>query len=97
MSDQTKLVPGQKLAIKHTTKWARALIKDLHYRLDINTLHRVEDATELSLNEIGRIKFRTTQPLFYDKYTRNRSTGSFILVDETTNATVAAGMILGDY
>ena len=97
MSDTTQLRPGQKLAIKHTTKWARALIKNLQYRLDINTLHRVEDATELKLNEIGRIQFRTTQPLFFDEYKRNRSTGSFILVDETTNATVGAGMILGGY
>ncbi len=97
MSEASSLRAGQKLAIKHTTKWARALIKDVQYRLDINTLHRIEDADDLSLNEIGRIKFRTTQPLFYDKYTRNRSTGSFILVDETTNATVGAGMILGDY
>lgn len=95
MSEVSSLKPGQKLAIKHTTRWARALIKDLQYRLDINTLHRENDATELTLNEIGRIRFRTTQPLFFDEYSRNRTTGSFILVDEATKATVAAGMIVG--
>ncbi len=94
MSDQSKLLPGQKLAIKHTTRWARAMVKDLQYRLDINTLHRDEDSTELGLNEIGRVKLRTTQPLFVDEYRRNRLTGSFILVDENTNVTVAAGMII---
>ncbi|MGH1505651.1 MAG: sulfate adenylyltransferase subunit CysN [Acidimicrobiales bacterium] len=94
MSDHSKLLPGQKLAIKHTTRWARAMVKDLQYRLDINTLHRDEDANELGLNEIGRVKLRTTQPLFVDEYRRNRLTGSFILVDENTNVTVAAGMII---
>ncbi len=93
MSDSAVLRPGQKLALKHTTKWVRAMVKDLQYRLDINTLHRDEDATELGLNEIGRVRLRTTQPLFHDEYKRNRLTGSFILVDETTNVTVAAGMI----
>lgn len=93
MADRSVMRPGQKLAIKHTTRWARALVKDIRYRLDINTLHRDEDATELGLNEIGRVMLRTTQPLFYDEYRRNRHTGSFILVDEATNITVAAGMI----
>jgi bifunctional enzyme CysN/CysC len=95
LTDQGQLRPGNKYAIKHTTRWARALISDLQYRLDINTLHRDETADRLVLNEIGRIRIRTTQPLFYDEYRRNRETGSFILVDESTNATVAAGMITG--
>ena len=69
-------------------------MKDLHYRLDVNTLHRDEDADSLALNEIGRVTLRTTKPLFFDEYRRNRATGSFILVDEATNDTVAAGMIL---
>jgi bifunctional enzyme CysN/CysC len=94
MSEVGHLAPGAKLAIKHTTRWARTLVKDLQYRLDVNTLHRDEEATSLSLNEIGRVSLRTTQPLFYDEYRRNRATGSFILVDEATNVTVAAGMIL---
>jgi bifunctional enzyme CysN/CysC len=80
--------------IKHTTREARALVSDLVYRLDVNTLHRDESADTLSLNEIGRVRLRTTAPLFYDEYRRNRATGSFILVDEATNATVAGGMIL---
>ncbi len=93
MSEATDLAPGAKLAIKHTTKWARAMVKDLRYRLDINTLHRDTEANSLSLNEIGRVRLRVTQPLFADTYRENRETGSFILVDETTNVTVAAGMI----
>ena len=95
MSDTTKLRPRSKLALKHTTKWVRALVQDLNYRLDINTLHREEGAGELGLNEIGRVKLRTTQPLFFDEYRRNRRTGSFILVDEASNVTVGAGMIIG--
>jgi len=83
-----------KYFIKHTTREARALVRDLQYRLDVNTLHRDESADRLELNEIGRISLRTTQPLFVDEYRRNRGTGSFILIDEATNATVAAGMIL---
>jgi bifunctional enzyme CysN/CysC len=94
MSETGALRPGTKYAIKHTTRWGRALVKDLQYRLDINTLHRDEEADELALNEIGRVTLRTTTPLFYDEYRRNRATGSFILVDEGTNVTVAAGMIL---
>jgi len=94
MSDNTTLHAGSKLAIKHTSRWAKALVKDFRYRLDINTLHRQENATSLSLNEIGRVRLRTTQPLLADEYHRNRSTGGFILVDETTNVTVGAGMIV---
>ncbi|HJL16362.1 MAG TPA: sulfate adenylyltransferase subunit CysN [Sandaracinaceae bacterium LLY-WYZ-13_1] len=80
-------------ALKHTTRWVRAMITDLQYELDVNTLHRNEDATELGLNGIGRIRLRTTGPIFYDAYERNRTTGSFILVDETTHETVGAGML----
>jgi len=94
MSDTTWLRPGAKLAIKHTTRWARVLVKGLQYQLDVNTLHSHEDAVALSLNEIGRVNLRTTQPLFYDEYRRNRATGSFILVDEASNTTVGAGMLL---
>jgi bifunctional enzyme CysN/CysC len=89
------LQPGQKLTIKHTTRQARALIKGLRYRLDVNTLHRDEAAPSLGLNDVGRIVLRTTAPLFADEYRRNRTTGGFILLDEATNATVGAGMILG--
>jgi bifunctional enzyme CysN/CysC len=95
MSEFSSLAVGQKLAIKHTTRSARALVKDVQYRLDINTLHRDESVQSLSLNEIGRIRMRTTVPLFYDEYRRNRTTGSFILIDEASNNTVGGGMILG--
>jgi bifunctional enzyme CysN/CysC/sulfate adenylyltransferase subunit 1 len=83
----------RKLMIKHTTRTARALVKDIQYRLDVNSLHRDLDTGELGLNEIGRVQLRTTQPLLCDPYGTNRSTGSFILVDEATGATVGAGMI----
>ncbi|BEP12743.1 hypothetical protein acdb102_10540 [Acidothermaceae bacterium B102] len=89
-----ELRQGQKLAIKHTSRWARALVKDLQYRVDVNSLHRDDKPGSLTLNEIGRVTLRTTQPLLVDEYRRNRTTGSFILVDEATNGTVAAGMIL---
>ncbi len=93
MDETLPLVPGKRYAIKHTTRWAKAVVKELTYRIDVNTLHRIEDATQLSLNEIGRIQLRVTQPLFVDPYQSNRQTGAFILVDEGTNRTVAAGMI----
>jgi bifunctional enzyme CysN/CysC len=89
----TPLRPGMKLAIKHTSRSARALVKDLQYRLDVNTLHRDEVTGELGLNDIGRVRLRTTVPLFVDDYRNNRTTGGFILIDETTNVTVGAGMI----
>jgi sulfate adenylyltransferase large subunit len=89
------LRPRQKLAIKHTTRSARAMVQEIRYRLDVNTLHRDQDADELGLNEIGRIHLRTTLPLMTDPYSKNHSTGSFILIDEATGATVGAGMITG--
>ena len=95
LSEAGSLRNGAKLAIKHTTRTARALVKGVHYRLDINSLHRDEAAHQLALNEMGRVTLRTTVPLFFDEYRRNRLTGSFILIDEATNATVAAGMIIG--
>jgi bifunctional enzyme CysN/CysC len=94
MSDERALTPRTKLVIKHTTRTARTMVRDLHYRLDVNTLHRDEDAGRLELNEIGRVSLRVTRPLFADDYGRNRFTGGFILIDEATNATVAAGMIM---
>jgi bifunctional enzyme CysN/CysC len=88
------LRPGGRFMLKHTTRWARAIVRDLQYRIDLDTLHRDERAGELRLNEIGRATLRTTQPLLCDPYRRNRTTGSFILVDEATRATVAGGMLL---
>jgi bifunctional enzyme CysN/CysC len=93
MADEPLRVRGM-YAIKHTTRVARAQLRDLEYRIDVNTLHRDEAADTLSLNEIGRVRLRTTQPLFTDEYRRNRTTGSFLLIDEATGATVGAGMML---
>jgi bifunctional enzyme CysN/CysC len=96
MADSTALEPGRDYIIKHTTRTTRARIAALGYRLDVNTLHRDKTATALKLNELGRISLRTQVPLLLDEYTRNASTGSFILIDPDTNGTVAAGMVLRD-
>ncbi|MGY1855333.1 sulfate adenylyltransferase subunit 1 [Modestobacter sp. SYSU DS0290] len=92
MSDQP-LQARQRLTVKHTTRSVRAMVKDVQYRLDVNSLHRDPEAASLGLNDIGRVTLRSTQPLFVDDYHRNRATGRFILIDEATNATVGAGML----
>ncbi len=92
MSDRP-LEPGRKLALKHTTRWARALVKDVRYGVDVDTLHRRE-TQGLGLNEVGRVVLRTTVPVLADPYRRNRATGGFVLVDEATNVTVGAGMVV---
>jgi sulfate adenylyltransferase large subunit len=92
MSEQP-MTPRGKYAIKHTTRSARAIIEQIDHRIDINTLEHVK-ADQLGLNEIGRVHLRCSAPLVVDPYSRNRTTGSFILIDESTNDTVAAGMIL---
>ena len=84
---------GAIYAVKHTTRAARALVKEIKYELDINTLHRAPSPTSLGLNGLARATLRTTQPLMVDPYRRNRNTGSFILIDEATNRTVGAGFI----
>ncbi len=89
------LRPGAKYVVKHTTRTARALVKSLAYRLDTDTLHRDETVDGLRRNDIGRITLRTTAPLFVDEYRRNRTTGGFILIDESTGTTAGAGMVLG--
>ncbi|MGI5145691.1 sulfate adenylyltransferase subunit CysN [Plantactinospora sp. CA-294935] len=94
MDETRPLRVGGKYAIKHTTRSARAVIRNLRYLLDVNSLHRDESATELKLNEIGRVRLRTTVPLLADEYRRNRTTGGFIVIDESTNRTVGAGMIV---
>ena len=88
------LQPNGKYRIKHTSRDARCVVKEVKYKVDINSLHRVEGDASMGLNDIGRVHIRTTVPLFNDPYTRNRGTGSVILIDEFTNETVAAGMIL---
>jgi bifunctional enzyme CysN/CysC len=94
MDESRPMTVGGKYSIKHTTRSARAVVRDLNYRLDINTLHRDEAATELRLNEIGRVRLRTTVPLLADPYRRNRTTGGFIVIDESSNRTVGAGVIV---
>ncbi|WP_054813920.1 adenylyl-sulfate kinase [Nocardia arizonensis] len=94
-AEDTRLTPGATYTVRHTTRAATAEIRSLDYRLDVNTLHRDETADSLALNEIGRVQLRTRTPLLFDSYRRNRGTGSFILVDESTHNTVAAGMITG--
>jgi sulfate adenylyltransferase subunit 1 len=92
--NEKKMIPKGKYTIRHTSQTARCIIKEVKYKMDINTLHRMEDEKEIGLNDIGRITIRTTKPLFFDSYRRNRNTGSIILVDEATNETVAAGMVI---
>jgi sulfate adenylyltransferase subunit 1 len=91
---KNKMIPRGKYAIKHTTRDTRCMITEVKYKLNINTLHRMEDDKSIGMNDIARISIRTTQPLFYDTYRRNRVTGSLIIIDEATNETVAAGMII---
>ncbi len=85
---------GGKYALKHTTKDARCIIKEVNFKVNINTLAKIYDDNKIGLNEIGQITIRTTQPLLYDSYRKNRITGSLILIDEGTNVTVCAGMII---
>lgn len=92
--NERPLEVGGRYWIKHTTRSARAIIDDVLYRIEVNSLHRDESADSLSLNEIGRLHLRTSSPLLLDEYRVNRATGSFILVDETTNETVGAGMVV---
>ncbi len=88
------LIPKGKYALRHTSKEVRCMIKEIKYKVDINSLHRLEDDKEIKCNDIARISLRVTQPLFFDQYNTNRTTGSLILIDEGTNNTVGAGMII---
>jgi sulfate adenylyltransferase subunit 1 len=83
-----------KYLVRHTTKEAKAIVQELRYQVDIETLHKKEGVASLAMNEIGRISLRTASPLFHDSYRRNRSTGSFVLIDPGTHETVAAGMVV---
>lgn len=94
IDDKKTLQLNGKYAIKHTTKDVRCVIKEVVYKMDINTLKKIEDNKEIGLNDIGRIRLRTTAPLTYDSYKNNRFTGSFVIIDEATNVTVGAGMII---
>jgi bifunctional enzyme CysN/CysC len=94
MSDRP-LRPGTRYLVKHTTRTVRATAADLAYRIDVNTLHREQDAAELGLNDIGRVTLHLSEPLAFDTYARNRETGAFIVIDPATNDTLGAGMIRG--
>ncbi len=92
--NQKPLQPNGKYGLRHTSREARCMVKEVAYKMDINTLRRQETDRTIGMNDIGRVQLRTTVPLHYDLYARNRNTGSLILVDEATNETVAAGMIV---
>ena len=93
MGERTSLRSGAMLRIKHATHTARAMVNELQCKIDINQVSVTENTDELRLNEIGQVTLRTSEPLVFDEYANNRGTGSFILIDEVTNDTVAAGMI----
>ena len=88
-----KMIPMGKYSLRHTTKEVKAIVSDLQYKININTLRKIEDDKEFGMNEIGRVSIKTSSPIYFDSYANNRTTGSFILVDDMTNETVAAGMI----
>jgi sulfate adenylyltransferase subunit 1 len=92
--NQKALNVNSKFFVKQATREVRGVVKEIQYKLDINSLQRVEGATQLAMNDIARIKLRTSQPLLFDSYRKNRITGSIILVDEGTFETVGAGMIV---
>lgn len=94
MDHAAPLAPGKLYTLKHTTRRVRARVGELRYRLNIETLHRENEVDGLFANEVGRISIRSTAPLFYDEFQRNEATGSFILIDEASNQTVAGGMLL---
>ncbi|MEU4742891.1 adenylyl-sulfate kinase [Actinosynnema sp. NPDC023658] len=95
LADDVELTAGDRYTVHHTTREVVATVRELDYRLNVNTLHRDRDVDSLALNEIGRIRLRAQQPLMFDPYRRNRDTGSFILVDQVSRKTVGAGMIIG--
>ncbi len=93
MADEP-LRPGGRYIIKHATRSAKAMVEDLRYRMDVNSLQRDQASEELGLNEIGRVRLRTSTPLLLDEYRLSRATGGFILIDEATSDTVGAGMVV---
>jgi sulfate adenylyltransferase subunit 1 len=88
------MIPGGKYIVKHTTSDLRCMIKEVKYKVDINTLEKDFENRNIELNDIGCISIRTTKPLFFDSYRQNRFTGSLVIIDESTNVTVGAGMII---
>jgi sulfate adenylyltransferase subunit 1 len=92
--NEKPLQPGSRYHLKHTTNDVKCMVKDIRYKIDVNTLNRIQDSKDLKMNEIARISLRTTKPLFFDSYRQNRQTGSLILIDEGTNNTMGVGMIV---
>ena len=92
-SGSKKLTQGTKLILRHTTKEAQVIVSEVRYKIDVNSLRKNEEQKEFGMNDIGRITLRSSLPIFWDSYRRNRNTGSFILVDPFTNETLAAGML----
>lgn len=92
--NEKSLTQNRKVIVKHTTREVKAIVNEIMYEIDINTLHRNKEVNELKLNSIGRVKLRTANPLFCDSYTKNRNTGSLIIIDPQTFETVGAGMII---
>ena len=86
--------PREKWILRHTTRETKAIVQQVKYHVDINTLHKIEGLEDFHMNDIGRISLRTAVPLIHDSYHRNRATGAFILIDPGTHETVAAGMIV---
>jgi len=94
-SSEANLQERGRYTLRHTTNDVKCQVKELKYKMDINTLHKLKEDREVRLNDIARVSLQTSAPLHFDRYRRNRATGSFILIDEQTNNTVAAGMIVG--
>ncbi len=92
--NQKELNNRKRLIVRHTTNECVAIVKEIKYKIDINTLHRIENIESIEMNDIARISIRTSKPLFFDNYKKNRKTGSLILIDEQSNETVGAGMII---
>lgn len=92
--NEKPLLPRTKYHLKHTTNDVKCMVKEIKYKIDVNTLNRLEDGQELKVNEIARVSIRTTKPLYFDSYRKNRQTGSIILIEEGTNNTVGVGMIV---
>jgi len=93
LSDELTLRAGGRFLLKHTTRSTKAIVSELISRLDVETLSHGEEATELALNDLGRVRLKVAQPLAVDPYNSSRGTGAFILIDELTGATVGAGMV----
>jgi bifunctional enzyme CysN/CysC len=94
MNEKEDVAPGKSYVMKHLTRTSRARVEDIRYKIDVNTLSRETEVSKLAINEIGRVHLRTSVPMYFDEYKKNRQTGGFILIDEATNTTVAAGMFL---